>query len=176
MKKEIERKFLVTGDDFKLASVSCVHIVQGYICRESGRTVRVRLEGEKGLLTIKGRSSEDGTNRNEWEYEIPVADAKAMLSLCTGKLIMKDRYVVPVGHIGSAVRSASPIFDDGLIWEVDVFHGAHEGLVLAEIELRGITLGDEFGTEIWERMSLPSWIGEEVTGDRRYYNSVLSAE
>ncbi len=166
MAKEIERKFLVTGDDFRLAAVSCVHIVQGYISRESGRTVRVRVEGEGGWLTIKGLSSNDGLNRNEWEYEIPATDAQAMLSLCTGKLIEKDRYVIPAEHIGSSARSGVPVFDEGLCWEVDVFHGAYEGLVLAEIEL-------PFENE---RFSLPSWVGEEVTGDRRYYNSVLSAE
>ncbi len=166
MKKEIERKFLVTSDDFKLAAVSCVHIVQGYISRESGRTVRVRLEGEKGLLTIKGRSSEDGLDRNEWEYEIPALDAKAMLSLCTGKLIDKDRYVVSAGHVGSEVRSEGPISDCGLFWEVDVFHGVHEGLIIAEVELPSEN----------EKFEKPSWLGNEVTGDRRYYNSVLSAE
>ncbi len=157
---------MVTGEGFKEEAVSCVHIVQGYICRESERTVRVRLEGEGGWLTIKGRSSEDGLGRGEWEYEISAADAGAMLSLCTGKLIEKDRYIIPAEHIGSASRSGIPVFDDGLCWEVDVFHGEHEGLVIAELELKNEN----------ERFSLPSWVGEEVTGDRRYYNSVLSAE
>ncbi len=152
MKTEIERKFLVLGDGFKAGAVACRHLTQGYICRESGRTVRVRLDEEKGFLTIKGRSTPDGTSRGEWEWEIPAEEARALMALCVGKIIDKHRYIVPAG--------------DGLNWEVDVFHGAHEGLVIAEIEIPDASTP-------FER---PSWLGAEVTGDRRYYNSVLSAE
>lgn len=153
---------MVSGTGFIEESVARSHLVQGYICRESGRTVRVRLEeamgvdGEvpesRGRLTIKGRSTADGVSRSEWEYEIPGSDAEGLMGLCTGRIIDKHRYIVPAG--------------DGMKWEVDVFHGVHEGLVLAEIEM-------ERGDCQFDR---PDWLGEEVTGDRRYYNSVLSAE
>ncbi len=154
MKVEIERKFLVHGDGFLREAVGCRRLEQGYICRESGRTVRVRMDDGRGWLTIKGRSTADGTSRNEWEWEIPADEARALLGLCTGKIIRKDRYIVPAAAACG-----------GLKWEVDVFHGDHEGLVLAEIELEDADCG-------FER---PDWLGEEVTGDRRYYNSVLSA-
>ena len=148
MAKEIERKFLVSGD-FKQEACDSFRLVQGYICSDPGRTVRVRVRGDKGFLTIKGRSSLDGLSRYEWEKEIPVSEALELMNLCVSGVIDKTRYLVPYG---------------GHIYEVDVFHGANEGLVLAEIEL-----ADE-----QEKFEKPSWLGEEVTGDVRYYNSMLS--
>lgn len=148
MSKEIERKFLVAGEFRQEATGSC-RLVQGYISADPDRTVRVRVKGDKGFLTIKGRSSEDGLSRYEWEKEIPVSEALELMNLCESGVIDKTRYLVPVGDH---------------TYEVDVFHGANEGLVLAEIELT-----DE--QEVFEK---PSWLGEEVTGDPRYYNSMLS--
>ena len=148
MAKEIERKFLVSGD-FKQEACDSFRLVQGYISTDPDRTVRVRIKGEQGFLTIKGRSSLDGLSRYEWEKEIPVSEALELMNLCVSGVIDKTRYLVPYG---------------GHTYEVDVFHGANEGLVLAEIEL-----ADE--QEMFEK---PSWLGEEVTGDVRYYNSMLS--
>lgn len=148
MAKEIERKFLVSGE-FRQDSPESYRIMQGYICSDPDRTVRVRVRGDKGFLTIKGRSSEDGLSRYEWEKEIPVSEAFELMALCASGVIDKTRYLVPFGKH---------------TYEVDVFHGANEGLVLAEIEL-----SDE--QEAFEK---PSWLGEEVTGDVRYYNSMLS--
>ena len=148
MAKEIERKFLVSGE-FRQDSPESYRIMQGYICSDPDRTVRVRVRGDKGFLTIKGRSSEDGLSRYEWEKEIPVTEAVELMALCGSGVIDKTRYLVPFGKH---------------TYEVDVFHGANEGLVLAEIEL-----SDE--QDAFEK---PSWLGEEVTGDVRYYNSMLS--
>lgn len=148
MAKEIERKFLVSGE-FRQDSPESYRIMQGYICSDPDRTVRVRVRGDKGFLTIKGRSSEDGLSRYEWEKEIPVSEAFELMALCGSGVIDKTRYLVPFGKH---------------TYEVDVFHGANEGLVLAEIEL-----SDE-----QEAFEMPSWLGEEVTGDVRYYNSMLS--
>lgn len=148
MAKEIERKFLVSGD-FKQEACDSFRLVQGYISTDPDGTVRVRIKGEQGFLTIKGRSSLDGLSRYEWEKEIPVSEALELMNLCVSGVIDKTRYLVPYG---------------GHTYEVDVFHGANEGLVLAEIEL-----ADE--QEMFEK---PSWLGEEVTGDVRYYNSMLS--
>ena len=148
MAKEIERKFLVSGE-FRQDSPESYRIMQGYICSDPDRTVRVRVRGDKGFLTIKGRSSEDGLSRYEWEKEIPVTEAAELMALCGSGVIDKTRYLVPFGKH---------------TYEVDVFHGANEGLVLAEIEL-----SDE-----QEAFEMPSWLGEEVTGDVRYYNSMLS--
>lgn len=150
MPREIERKFLVTGD-FKQEACDSFRLVQGYISTDPDRTVRVRVRGDKGFLTIKGRSSLDGLSRYEWEKEIPVSEALELMNLCVSGVIDKTRYLVPYG---------------GHTYEVDVFHGANEGLVLAEIEL-----ADE--QEMFEK---PSWLGEEVTGDVRYYNSMLSLQ
>jgi CYTH domain-containing protein len=148
MAKEIERKFLVSGE-FRQDSPESYRIMQGYICSDPDRTVRVRVRGDKGFLTIKGPGSEDGLSRYEWEKEIPVSEAFELMALCGSGVIDKTRYLVPFGKH---------------TYEVDVFHGANEGLVLAEIEL-----SDE--QEAFEK---PSWLGEEVTGDVRYYNSKLS--
>ena len=150
MALEIERKFLVAGE-FKSLAVSHSRITQGYISSASGRTVRVRIRGDKGFLTIKGPSGLGGLCRFEWEKEIPVSEAESLMALCEPGVIDKTRWLVPAG--------------DGVhTWEVDEFHGDNDGLVVAEIELR--SEDDEF--------EKPSWLGEEVTGDRRYYNSMLA--
>ena len=148
MAKEIERKFLVSGE-FRQDSPESYRIMQGYICSDQDRTVSVRVRGDKGFLTIKGRSSADGLSRYEWEKEIPASEAVELMALCGSGVIDKTRYLVPFGRH---------------TYEVDVFHGANEGLVLAEIEL----------AEEQETFEKPSWLGEEVTGDPRYYNSMLS--
>ncbi|EJX02662.1 Uncharacterized conserved protein UCP016487, CYTH region [gut metagenome] len=145
---EIERKFLVSGD-FLHEATSSTRIVQGYICTEPGRSVRVRIRGDEAFLTIKGASDEKGLSRYEFETKIPIVDAERLMELCVSGVIDKVRYLVPKGNH---------------TWEVDVFHGENEGLVLAEIELAS-------EDEPFER---PSWLGQEVSGDRRYYNSMLT--
>lgn len=147
MPLEIERKFLVKGD-YKGEAASSSHIVQGYICSSGGRTVRVRIRDSKGWLTIKGPSDKAGLSRYEWEKEIFLEDARDLMKLCRGSYIDKTRYLVPcAGHT----------------FEVDEFHGENQGLTIAEVELSS-------EDEAFER---PSWLGEEVTGDRKYYNSHL---
>lgn len=148
MATEIERNFLVIGDFSKEVS-EAQRIVQGYICSLPGRTVRIRIRNGKGYLTIKGPSDEKGLSRYEFEQEIPLTDAGELLKLCEPGAIDKVRHLIPRGEH---------------IWEVDVFHGANEGLILAEIELSS----EE------EPFDLPEWIGAEVSGDRRYYNSMLT--
>ena len=143
---EIERKFLVDGE-FKPFAKSSVRVKQGYLCNEEGRTVRVRVMNDKGYLTIKGRTSDSGMSRFEWEKEIEVQEAERLLALCD-TTIDKTRYYIEAGDH---------------TFEVDEFYGDNQGLVLAEVEL-----GSE--DETFEK---PSWLGEEVTGDVRYYNSVL---
>ena len=150
MALEIERKFLVAGE-YKSFATSSERITQGYLSSASGRTVRVRIRGDRGWLTIKGPSKDGGLSRFEWETEIPLSDARALLEICEPGVIDKTRWLVPAG--------------DGIhTWEVDEFHGENAGLVVAEIELRS-----DF--DAFER---PSWLGPEVTGDRRYYNSMLT--
>lgn len=146
--KEIERKFLVTGN-FKEATIRSERFLQGYICLQPGKTVRVRLAGEKGYLTIKGPSDAKGLTRFEFEKEISRTEAKELFQLCEPGAIEKVRHWVKEGNH---------------TWEVDVFYGANEGLILAELELQSED----------ETFALPAWIGQEVTGDRRYYNSSLS--
>lgn len=144
---EIERKFLVTGE-FKSLATSSTHIEQGYIASGNGRTVRVRIRDDKGYLTIKGPSNEAGLARFEWEKEIPVSEAKALMDICEPGRVKKTRWLVPS--------------EDGRhTWEIDEFEGDNEGLVMAEIEL-------ESEDDTFEK---PNFIGKEVTGDRRYYNS-----
>lgn len=147
--KEIERKFKVRGEFRHLASGQ-VRICQGYLCTDPERTVRVRIKGDSGFLTIKGKGSESGMSRLEWERQMPTSEAQELLSLALPGAIEKTRYLVP---------------DGTHIWEVDEFYGDNEGLVIAEIEL---------GSED-EQFEIPSWAGEEVTGDNRYYNSALMA-
>jgi adenylate cyclase len=145
MGQEIERKFLVTGSDWRDAPATTYR--QGYLSTDKNRTVRVRVAGDRGFLTIKGITV--GASRSEYEYSIPVADALEMLAnLCLRPLIEKRRYRVEHG---------------GLTWEVDVFFGDNEGLVLAEVELDDET----------QQIDLPPWVGREVTGDARFYNANL---
>jgi CYTH domain-containing protein len=146
---EIERKFLVLSDDYKKEAFSQKRIVQGYLSSVPERTVRVRIKGDQGFLTIKGKSNDAGTSRMEWEKEITVADAEQLLSLCEKGAIDKVRYEIKAGpHT----------------FEVDEFFGDNAGLVIAEIEL-----ADE--NDAFEK---PQWLGSEVTGDERYYNAYLS--
>ena len=145
---EIERKFLVCGD-FRSDAVSSTRIRQAYINSEGGRTVRVRIRDEKAYLTIKGPSLDGGLSRFEWEIEIPVADAEQLMQLRVTPLVDKRRYLVPFG---------------GHTFEVDEFYGDNEGLVMAEVELASVD----------EAFTRPEWLGAEVTGDRRYYNSHLA--
>ncbi len=147
MPTEIERKFLVTGD-FRPFVRTSEHIAQGYLCTDPEKTVRVRLKGDKGFLTLKGAGNASGASRHEWEYEIPAQDARELLALCTAGIIDKTRHYVPAGKH---------------TFEVDVFHGDNEGLVVAEIELE-----DEH-----EAFDHPAWLGKEVTGDAKYYNASL---
>lgn len=146
---EIERKFLVTSNEYLKAFTKQNRIVQGYLSSDPKRTVRIRLKGENGYLTIKGESNESGLSRFEWEKEISYTDAENLLSICEKGVIDKIRYEVIVGvHV----------------YEVDVFAKDNKGLVIAEIEL----------TNENESFEKPSWLGKEVTGDERYYNAYLS--
>lgn len=147
MEREIERKFLVRGE-YKSQAYASSHIVQGYICSARGRTVRVRIRDTKGYLTIKGASDAAGMSRYEWEREIPLAEAEELMKLCEPGVIDKTRYLV---HSGRHV------------FEVDEFYGDNQGLVVAEVELASET----------EPFEKPAFIGREVTGDVRYYNSQL---
>ncbi|MBE6288306.1 MAG: CYTH domain-containing protein [Mediterranea massiliensis] len=147
MQQEIERKFLVRGE-FKSQAYAQSRIAQGYICAERGRTVRVRIRDKQGFLTIKGPSDKAGLARMEWEKEIPLEEAQALMKLCVGGVIDKTRYLV---------RSGNHTF------EVDEFYGDNEGLVVAEVELSAEN----------ESFLKPDFIGKEVTGDVRYYNSFL---
>jgi adenylate cyclase len=149
MATEIERKFWVVGDAWRGAADAGTRYVQGYLASgASGATVRVRLAGEAGWLTIKGPTV--GLTRPEFEYAIPTADAEAMLqTLCTTPPIEKTRYTMTVGQH---------------LWEIDVFAGVNAGLVMAEIEL---------GSE-GERFERPSWLGEELSDDPRFFNAALA--
>lgn len=146
--QEIERKFLVTSDAYKKEAYVSSRIKQGYICSERGRTVRVRIRDGRGYLTIKGPSFDGGLSRYEFEKEIDLLDAEDLFALCEPGIIDKTRYLV---------RSGNHIF------EVDEFYGDNDGLVVAEVELN--TPDESFQN--------PGFIGREVTGDRRYYNSQL---
>lgn len=146
---EIEKKFLVLNDSFKVAAFNKNRITQGYLSSVPERTVRVRIKGDKGYLTIKGLSNVTGMSRFEWEKEIPVDEAKKLLLLCEEGVIDKTRFEIKI---------------DNHIFEVDEFYAENEGLIIAEIELN-------FETETFNK---PNWLGEEVTKDKRYYNSYLS--
>ena len=146
---EIERKFLVVGDSYKRMASSSSRIRQGYICSERGRTVRVRLRGGRGFLTIKGPSADGGLSRYEFEKEITPAEAAQLFALCEPGAIDKTRWLVPCG---------------AHTFEVDEFHGCNEGLVVAEVELASAS----------EQFEKPAFVGREVTGDRRFYNSSLT--
>lgn len=146
---EIERKFLVKSNDFKSQAFIQNRIAQGYLNSNPERTVRVRIKGEKGFLTIKGKGNEGGMTRFEWEKEIPVEEALLLLNLCEGGKINKIRFEIKVGNH---------------TFEVDEFFGENEGLIIAEIELSSEN----------ESFEKPNWLGEEVTNDERYYNAYLS--
>lgn len=146
---EIERKFLVLSDDFIAEAFSKKRIVQGYISSHPDRTVRVRIKGDKGFITIKGKGNLSGTTRLEWEREIGLLEAETLLTLCESEMIEKIRHEIKVGNH---------------VFEVDVFLGENEGLLMAEIELE-----DE--NESFEK---PLWLGKEVTNDERFYNAYLS--
>ena len=145
---EIERKFLVRGDDYKRNAYASDRIKQGYIASGHGRTVRVRLRGGRGYLTIKGPSLDGGLSRYEFEKEITADEAEQLFHLCEPGIIDKTRYLVKCGNH---------------TFEVDEFYGDNEGLVMAEVELQA-------PDEAFER---PPFLGPEVTGDRRFYNSHL---
>ena len=149
MAQEIEKKFLVKGD-FKADAFKATRIIQGYLSSVPERTVRIRVKGEKGFITVKGIGNASGAARFEWEKDIPVEDAKALLDLAEPGVIDKTRYLV---------RNT----DGKHVWEVDEFYGDNDGLTVAEVEL-----ADEN-----EPFDKPEWLGEEVTGDPRYFNSVL---
>lgn len=149
MAQEIERKFLVSSNVYKTEAISKKRIVQGFLNTHPERTVRVRMKGEKGYLTVKGKSNKAGTTRFEWEREMSIDEAEALLKLCEEGVIEKVRYEVKAGiHI----------------FEIDEFHGNNQGLTVAEIEL----------SEENETFEKPSWLGKEVTGNITYYNSSLS--
>lgn len=146
---EIERKYLVKSLDFIQEAKSIKRITQGFLNTNPERTVRVRISGKEAFITVKGISNKSGTTRMEWEQKILLKDAQKLLEICEPGMIDKTRYEV--------------LFRNYL-FEVDVFHGENEGLIIAEIEL-------SHEDESFEK---PQWLGEEVTGDNRYYNSQLS--
>ena len=148
MNQEIERKYLVTSDCYKEMAVARYHIRQGYISREKTGTVRVRITDDKAYLTIKGKPAVGHFARYEWEKEIDVKEAEELMKLCQGTIIDKTRWIVPAK-------------EEELKWEVDEFHGKHDGLVVAEIELAS----EE------QIVALPTFIGKEVTDDPQYYNA-----
>ena len=155
---EIERKYLVTSDCYKELAVARYHIRQGYISREKTGTVRVRITDDKAYLTIKGKPAAGHFARYEWEKEIVVQEAEELMKLCQGTVIDKTRWIVPAETVDNLQLTVDNL---QLIWEVDEFHGKHEGLVVAEIELDN----EEQSFEI------PDFIGDEVTHDPRYYNA-----
>lgn len=147
MAQEIERKFLVKGE-FKKFAAKQTRITQGYLSSVPERTVRVRVKGDKGFITVKGIGNAGGASRYEWEKEIPVAEVTELLKICEPGVIDKTRYNIPAGNF---------------TFEVDEFYGENQGLVVAEIELKS-------ESDVFEK---PEWLGEEVTGDKKYYNSML---
>jgi len=147
MAQEIERKFRVANDDWRAMATSSSSLKQGYLSSSAEATVRVRLEDNLGTVTIKSKTN--GITRNEFEYAIPAQEAKELLTLCSGPLIEKIRYRIP---------------QENHTWEIDVFEGDNDGLIIAEIELTS----DE------DYFAKPQWLGEEVSGDSRYYNSNLA--
>lgn len=146
MGKEIERKYLVTDDSFKRLAFDHVFVKQGYLSRNPDATVRVRVRGEHGFITVKSRN--DGAVRGEWEYEIPLTDANELMLLCPAPLVEKTRWFVDF---------------EGRIWEVDEFSGSRRGLVMAEVELEDVSAP----------VDVPPFVGREVTGMTEYYNSNL---
>lgn len=147
--QEIERKFLVKSEAFKIEASASTSISQGFLNADKARTVRVRLTDDKAFLTIKGETSRSGMSRLEWETEIPVEDAKTLLTLCEPGVIEKRRYYIQHGEH---------------TFEVDEFYGENQGLIIAEVELQ---------TE-QDVIQRPDWLGSEVTGEVKYYNAMLS--
>ncbi|WP_191858522.1 CYTH domain-containing protein [Hanstruepera ponticola] len=148
---EIERKFLTLSDAFKSEAKRSFRIKQGFLNTNQDRTVRVRLKDDNGFLTVKGKSSDDGLSRFEWEKEISKSDAESLLGLCEEIVIDKIRYEIPYGNH---------------IFEVDEFFGENAGLIIAEVELQNEN----------ESFEKPHWLGKEVTGQVKYYNAQLSKE
>jgi len=148
MAQEIEKKFLVKGE-YKNLAVKQTRITQGYLSSVPERTVRVRIKGEKGFLTIKGIGNASGASRYEWEKEISIDEAKELLAICEPGVIDKTRFIIPA--------------DGELFYEVDEFYGDNEGLTVAEIELPSEDAA----------FTKTEWLGEEVTGDVKYFNSML---
>jgi CYTH domain-containing protein len=148
---EVERKFLVKSQGYKNEAKTQMRIVQGFLNTDPERTVRVRIKNDKGFLTIKGKGNDSGTTRFEWEQEISFSDATDLVDLCEAVIVEKIRYEIPIGKH---------------IYEVDEFLGENKGLVIAEVEL-------QHEDEPFEK---PDWLGEEVTGDIKYYNSQLSQQ
>ncbi|MFC4220781.1 CYTH domain-containing protein [Flagellimonas marina] len=146
---EIERKFLVLSDAYKQEATSQIRIAQGFLNTDPERTVRVRIKGDKGFLTVKGASNASGTTRFEWETEISLHEATNLIDLCEDVILEKVRFEVPSGKH---------------LFEVDEFLGENKGLIVAEVELN-------HEDEVFEK---PKWLGEEVTGQSKYYNSQLS--
>ncbi len=146
---EIERKFLTKSDDFKKESYKKIYIKQGFLNSQKERTVRIRITEEAGFITVKGVSNSSGTSRFEWEKEISILEAEDLFALCEKTIIEKNRFLIK--------RGAN-------VFEVDEFLGANKGLVIAEIELN-------HENESFEK---PIWLGKEVTGSVKYYNSSLS--
>ncbi|MFT6370675.1 MAG: CYTH domain-containing protein [Maribacter sp.] len=146
---EIERKFLTISNEFKADATSKTRIVQGFLNTNPDRTVRIRIKGEKGFITVKGKSNLAGTSRFEWEKEISIQEAEVLLELCEKGILEKTRFEIPSGNH---------------IFEVDEFQGLNSGLTVAEVELSS----EE------EAFQKPGWLGQEVTGQIKYYNSQLS--
>lgn len=149
MAVEIERKFLVKGE-FKKFAIKSNKIAQGFLSSAPDRTVRIRIKDDSGFITVKGKSNDSGTTRFEWEKEISLEEATSLLKLCEESVIDKIRYIIPANN--------------NLFFEVDEFFGDNKGLIIAEIELPS-------ENDIFDK---PTWLGEEVTGQVNYYNSVLS--
>ncbi len=148
MAREIERKFLLKDDTFKAISKQKMIIIQGFLSTVPERTVRIRILGDQGFITVKGISNKSGVSRFEWEKEIDIQDARELLKICEPGVIQKTRF-----HVKSGVHT----------FEVDEFHGDNKGLVIAEIELSS-------EDEIFKK---PNWLGKEITGDVKYYNSMI---
>ena len=146
---EIERKFLVKNEDFKKEAYQSFHIKQGYLNSHPERTTRIRIKKNKAFMTVKGKSSESGLSRFEWEKEIDLKDAEALLQLCEPGKIEKTRFLVKSGNH---------------IFEVDEFYGENEGLIVAEVEMNSES----------DQVLLPDWLANEVTGEQKYYNSALT--
>ncbi len=145
---EIERKFLLKNDNWKIEGLESVFMQQGYLNSYKERTVRVRIAGDLGFLTIKGKTI--GLTRKEFEYSIPLIDAQSLMQMCEQPTIEKTRFIKK---------------DRGNVWEIDVFYGENEGLVLAEIELENEN----------QTIDLPTWVGKEVSSDPKYFNASLIA-